>query len=107
MGLRKKAINQGQQEVKKVKPKQIMVLHRDEETNEIIKTLVDKKKRKRVTKLRRVINIEREQNRSMRKQLREQMGRKKDSEDPEDELYETVNEESDNEDPEAAIEALG
>ena len=32
-----------------------MVLHRDEETNELIKTLVDKKKRKKISRLKKAI----------------------------------------------------
>ena len=43
------------QEKKKQKPNQIIVVHRDEETNELIKTFVDKKKKVRVSKLKRVI----------------------------------------------------
>ena len=45
------------EEKKKQKPKQIIVVHRDEETNELIKTFVDKKKRKKVTKLKKAIQI--------------------------------------------------
>ena len=41
-------------ETKKSKPKQIIVVTRDE-NNEIVKTIVDKKKRKRLTALKRAI----------------------------------------------------
>jgi hypothetical protein len=51
---------------KKVKPNQIIVVHRDENTNELIKTFVDKKKRKRVTALKKAIR----QKRSMVKEIR-------------------------------------
>jgi hypothetical protein len=47
------------EEKKKQKPKQIIVVHRDEETNELIKTFVDKKKRKKVTKLKKAIQLKR------------------------------------------------
>lgn len=42
-------------ERKKQKPQQIMLITRDEETNEIVKTLIDKKKRKKVTALKKLI----------------------------------------------------
>ena len=34
-------------------------MHRDEETNELVKTFVDKKKRKKVTKLKKAIQLKR------------------------------------------------
>ena len=36
-----------------------MVIHRDEETNEIVKTLVDKKKRVKISKLKKAIREKR------------------------------------------------
>jgi len=54
----------------KKKPNQIMVLHRDEQTNELIKTLVDKKKKVRVTKLKKAIREQRTKDREVRKAAR-------------------------------------
>lgn len=41
---------------RKQKPNQIIVVHRDEETNELIKTFVDKVRRKKLTKIKRAVH---------------------------------------------------
>ena len=65
-----------------------MVLHRDEATNEVVKTLVDKKKRVRVSKLRKAIVLKREKE----KKLKQKRRGSKVSEDFET-IYESENEE--------------
>lgn len=60
-------------ERKKQKPSQIMLITRDEVTNEIVKTLIDKKKRKKVTALKKLIW----ESRRLRKERKEIMQKQK------------------------------
>lgn len=70
------------------------MVRRDEETNELIKTFVDKVKRKKLTKLKKAVLEKREQVNQLklqRKQEREAT-RKHKPKDEEDAMYETVDE---------------
>ena len=73
-------------EKKKVKSSQIIVVTRDEETNELIKTYVDKKRRKKITKLKKAIF----QKRQDEKDGASRVLRLSPPEEFKDEMYETV-----------------
>lgn len=67
-----------------------MLLTRDEETNEIVRTLIDKKKRKKVTALKRAIQESRKirkQKQEERKRIRKLAQHKADAQDSQ---YETI-----------------